>query len=248
MIRIKHCTLGTDDSGKDKLNDIEAFIYPEKHNIKIKKNSSLDILLTVYNNAYNYKLKLYDENKTKVLVYNLKLIQETKNYYIYKFELLIIGTHIVEELFNITKAIVNFSLLSNSVLTDNNKELKYKIKNNIKLQITNEKIILQGMNLNEEEIIKLIKNIFELIAIIYGSFPKVNNFTFFNDKDKIQKYAKQTGYLNTSNFDINNNSPLYKFSEISNFDDLYNRYEDLKDKISDLPLEGFFAAQILLII
>lgn len=244
MIKIKYCTTAKNENGEDAKYKFNASIYPNEHIIKIKKEPTTEILTAIYYNGYGYNLKLYDDNNKKILINNIEYIRETSKYYFYKFELLIIGSHnISNQIFNINKAIIKFTLLSNFKLVNNTTPLKYKIENNIDIKITNSNIILSKMNLSENQIINIITDIFEIISIICGYFPIITYFEFFTANHSIKKYCKQKSYLTTSAFDIDNNKNLLEYLNELDFCKTYHLYKDIKSHVNNLPIQSFFIAQ-----
>lgn len=244
MIKIKYYTIAKNENGEDIKYEFDASIYPNEHIIKIKKEPSTEILTALYYNGYGYNLKLYDNKNKKILIHNLESIRETPKYHFYKFELLIIGSHIISnQIFNINKAIIYFTLLSNFKLVNNIPLLKYRIENNIDIQITNSQIILSKINLSENQIINIVTNIFEIISIICGHFPIVTYFDFFTANHSIKKYCKQRNYLITSAFDISNNKNLLASLNELDFCKTYELYKKTKLEVSNLPIQSFFIAQ-----
>lgn len=245
MIKIKYCAITQNENDEDVKHPFNASIEPIMHIIKIKKDTISNIIAPLYYNMCGYNIKLYDNKNKKILLHNVEFIKETPQYSFYKFELLIIGTHnISEQISNINKAIIKFTLPYNFKLFNKyNDFLKCQIENNIKVEITNSKIILYEIDLNEDQIKDIIINIFEIISIIYGSFPIVNYFEFFTQNQIITKYSEQKGYLNTSEFDIDNSQNLFSYIHKLDFSKVYNLYNDIKLKLNKLPLQGLFIAQ-----
>lgn len=245
MIRIKYCTTAKNENGEDIKSPFNASIEPTKHIIKIKKDIISELITTIYYNGWGYNIKLYDDKNEKILIHNVEFIRETSTFSFYRFELLIIGSHnISEQILDINKAIIKFTLPYNfQLFNSDNISLKCKIENNIDIEITNTQIILSKINLNENQIRNIILNISEIISIIYGSFPVITSFEFFTQNQIIKKYCEQKGYLNTSEFDIDNNQILFGYLNNLDFCKIYNLYKEIKLKSHKLPLQGFFVAQ-----
>ena len=239
MLYIKKFIVGYEDD-IPQIEELKATIDIEKRIIKIKK-SSYDIIIAAIHNGWGKCLKLYDDKNKEVLVNYLKYIKETPQYIFYNFELLIIGTHQENYLKNVEKLAVKFELLSaKKLFLDDSQNIQCTIENGINLLIKNDRIILNNMQLDEKIISQILTNIFEIIAIIYGSFPKIKLYEFITGKKKIYKYADPIGYLNSSNRE---NNKLKDFSYLKDFSKIYEQYVVLKETINRLPLQGFFNTQ-----
>lgn len=239
MIYIKKFIAGYKDD-IPQIEELKATIDIEKRMIKIRK-SRYDIIIALIYNGWEKSLKLYDNKNKEILVNSLKYIKETSQYIFYTFELLIIGEHKEKYLENVEKLTVEFKLLSAKKLFLNDSlYIKCTIENGINLLIKNDKIVLDNICLDEKKILRILTNIFEIIAIIYGSFPKIKLYEFIAGRRKIYKYADQIGYLNSSNGE---NNKLKDFSYLKDFSKIYEQYVALKEIVNRLPLQGFFNSQ-----
>ena len=241
MIKITKYISAYEDNGKEVIDDIEAIIDEFKQRISIRRNELVELLITL-NSAYISELKLFDDTGVKILLQHIEEVDKNDEYITFLYELLVIGTHIKEENTIANKVTVKFDLLSSEkIIIPENKVIKTKIENDIILEITNNTITLYKENLQEKEITEIVlKNIFEIISILHGSFPKVKYFEFFQNDNTIKVYGKQNGYLNTSEDNIIMNKKLIDLSDISNFNTVYDLYKNMKDEIRELPLQGFF--------
>lgn len=239
MIHIKKILVGNNET-----LDFNAIIDTSNKTIKLENDSSKSQILGIIYNSYNQSLKMLDVNNREILIYSLHYINDTKKYSMYKFDFLIIGTFNRLPIQNINKVYISFQLLNTSKLFINNdKNINFEI-NNTKIIISNQYIEMFSQGLSEENIVEIIQNIFEIIAIIYGSFPKINYFEFLTtNNERIKKYFKAEGYISSSNDNVIFNQKLIDFSYIENFSEVYSLYIDMKKKLNKTPIQGFFISQ-----
>lgn len=222
----------TDGSNIIYLNNINNY-----HNLYID-----NMFYHIGNNLY-----MEDDSKNKFSLINIKHWSENKKICI-ECQCLYIGKKFISDINNISKISIFFG---DNFINECDNRIKEIMKNKISFKVDGVDILIENtklsMNGNLLAVVsenQLFHNIYELLWLIYGFFPKIKEVEYLSDTgDVITEYITTLYIYNSSMEHFLRMNTLIDINKISSFPDLIENWKSTKNKIGDNAYRGLLLSQ-----